>query len=113
MKELGKMVIVSAIVSCAVVIGGDFGRNRNDIKSLERRIAYLEPYNEVHAYMISWLTQFYDKFYPYEIIPETIEILDGERCEPCRNGWAPVERPCECKHKTIETSYYFLKKKAR
>ena len=46
MRELGKIVIVSAIVSCCVVIGGNFGRNIYTDKLLERRIAHLEKCNE-------------------------------------------------------------------
>lgn len=112
MSELGKTMIVSAIVSCCVVIGGNFGRNIRTDKSLERRIAHLEKCKDAHRDLIGWmLLNHFDVFSEYEITPETIEVLDGERCEPCRNGWVPLEHECECKHKTIETGRYFLKKK--
>lgn len=113
MSELGKIVIVSAIVSCCVVIGGNFGRNICTDKLLERRVKHLEQCKDAHRDLIQWLLRnhFWDQLFEYEITPETIEVLDGERCEPCRNGWAPVECECKCKHKTIETGRYFLKKK--
>ena len=114
MRELGKIVIVSAIVSCCVVIGGKFGQNTGTGKLLERRIKHLEQCKDAHRDLIQWLLQNYldDRLSGYKITPETIEILDGEMCEPCRNGWAPIECECKCKHKTIETGRYFLKKKS-
>lgn len=112
MSELGKIVIVSAIVSCCVVIGGNFGINICTDKLLERRVDILEQYHNASSDLIDWmLLNYFDVLYRYEITPETIDVLDGERCEPCRNGWAPVECECKCKHKTIETGRYFLKKK--
>ena len=112
MKELGKIVIVSAIVSCCVVVGGKLGQNTIKCKSLERRIAHLEKCKDAHRDLIGWmLKNHFDILSEYEITPETIEVLDGERCKPCRNGWVPLEHECECKHKTIETGRYFLKKK--
>lgn len=116
MRELGKIVIVSAIVSCCVAVGFRFVRDIRARKtmSLERRIAYLEKCKDAHRDLIKWMLQNYldDRLSGYKITPETIEILDGEMCEPCRNGWAPVECECKCKHKTIETGRYFLKKKS-
>ena len=113
MSELGKTVIVSAIVSCCVVIGGNFGRNIYTDKLLERRIAHLEKCKDAHRDLIGWMLRNHlDVLSEYEITPETIEVLDGERCEPCRKGWVPLEHECECKHKTIETGRYFLKKRA-
>lgn len=113
MRELGKIVIVSAIVSCCVVIGGNFGQNTGTGKLLERRIKHLEQCKNAHRDVIELLLRNQiDFLVEYEITPETIEVLDGERCEPCRNSWAPVECECKCKHKTIETGRYFLKKKS-
>ena len=113
MRELGKIAIVSAIVSCCVVIGGNFGRNICMVKLLERRIKHLEQCKDAHRNLIEYmLRNHFDVLSEYEITPETIKILDGERCKPCRNGWVPLEHECECKHKTIETGRYFLKKRA-
>ena len=114
MKDLGKIVVVSTMVSVCVVIGGNFGRNigTNKIPSLERRVAHLEQCKDAHRDLIDWmLRNHFGCFCGYEITPETIEILDGEICEPCRNGWASVECSCKCKHKTVETGRYFLTKK--
>ena len=113
MKELGKIVIVSAIVSCCVVVGGKLGQNTIKCKSLERRITHLEKCKDAHRDLIGWmLKNHFDILSRYEIVPETIEVLDGEKCEPCRKGWVPLEHECECKHKTVETGRYFLKKKS-
>ena len=112
MNEFGKIVIVSAIVSCCVVIGGKFGRKIYTYELLERRIEHLEKCKDAHRDLIHWmLRNHFDVLSGYEITPETIEILDGEMCEPCRNGWAPVECSCKCKHKAVETGRYFLTKK--
>ena len=114
MRELGKIVIISAIVSCCVVIGGNFGRNICTYKFLERRIAHLEKCKDAHRDLIEWMLQNYldDRLSGYKITPETSEVIDGERCEPCRNGWVTFGCECKCKHKTIETGRYFLKKKS-
>lgn len=41
----------------------------------------------------------------------TMQVLDGERCDPCKNGWAPVECACRRKFKMVPTGRYFLQKK--
>ena len=54
MKDLAKIVVVSACVSCCVVIGGNFGMNTvaNKIETLERRIADIEIENESKCELI-------------------------------------------------------------
>lgn len=112
MSELGKTVIVSSIVSCRVVIGGNFGRNIYMDKLLERRIKHLEQCKDAHRDVIEYMLRNHlDVLSEYKIVPETIEVLDGEKCKPCQNGWVPLEHECECKHKTIETGRYFLKRR--
>lgn len=114
MKDIAKIVIVSTVVSVCVVIGGNFGTNidTHNIPILERRVAHLEKCKDAHRDLIEWiLTHRLCIPFDYDITPETVEVLDGELCEPCRNGWAPVECPCKCKHKTFETGRYFLTKK--
>ena len=114
MSELGKIVIMSAIVSCCVVVGGRFIRDIRERKnmSLEYRVEHLERCKDAHRDLIGWMLRNHlDVLSEYEITPETIEVLDGERCEPCRKGWVPLEHECECKHKTIETGRYFLKRR--
>lgn len=117
MREFGKILIVSAIVSSCVAIAGKFWSCTRTNKSLERRVEHLEKCKDAHRDLIQWILQnrnhLYDVLFEYEIRQETIEVLDGEMCEPCRNGWATIECPCKCKYKTIGTGRYFLMKKAR
>ena len=116
MREFGKLLIVSAIISSCVAIAGNFWRSTRTNKSLERRVEHLEKCKNAHRDLIQWILRnrnhLYDVLFEYEITPETIEVLDGEMCEPCKNGWATIECPCKCKYKTIETGRYFLMKKA-
>ena len=113
MKELGKNVIMSVIISCCVVIGMIFILEISERKNLtlEQRVAHLEKCKDAHRDLIMWLLKNNFVQSGYEIVPETIEVLDGERCEPCRKGWVPLEHECECKHKTIETGRYLLKRR--
>lgn len=115
MRELGKIAIMSAIVSCCIAVGWRFIRDISERKnlSIEQRVAHLEKCKDAHRDLIGWmLRNHFDVLSEYEITPETIEVIDGERCKPCRNGWVPLEHECECKHKTVETGRYFLKKKS-
>ena len=114
MREFGKLLIVSAIISCFVAIGGNLMRKTRTYKSLERRVEHLEKCKDAHRDLIQWLLVHYfvDEPSEYEITPETTEIRDGEKCEYCRNGGWLLSR-CSCKYKTVETGNYFLKKKAR
>ena len=117
MREFLKILIVSAIVSCCVSFCVKLVHYicTYKCKSLELRVEHLEQCKDAHRDLIQWMLQnrnhLYDVFFEYEITPETIEVLDGEMCEPCRNGWAPIECPCSCKYKTVETGRFFLKKK--
>ena len=54
MRELGKLVIVSAIVSCCVVVGGRFIRDIRERKnmSLEHRVEHLEQCKDAHRDLI-------------------------------------------------------------
>ena len=114
MREFGKLLIVSAIVSSCVAIAGKFWRSTRTYKSLERRVAHLEQCKDAHRDLMQWLLVHYfvDEPSGYEITPETTEIRDGEKCEYCRNGGLLRYR-CSCKYKTVETGKYFLKKTAR
>lgn len=117
MREFGKILIVAAIVSWCVSFGVKFVHYicTYKCKSLERRVEHIEKCKDAHRDLIQGRLRkrnhLYDVLLEYEITPETIEVLDGEMCEPCRHGWSTVECPCKCKYKTIETGRYFLKKK--
>lgn len=43
----------------------------------------------------------------FEVVPDEKQVI-FETCKACRNGWAPLEAPCTCKTKWVQTGKWHL-----